>query len=151
PLSAAASANRRRVPLMTDPRPRRGSGISEILRPVSGRTVPADRGPMPIADHATYCEMFDRARKGGVAHPAINVTSLTTANGVLRGLAAARSDGIIQVSTGGAAFASGGTVKDMVLGAITIAEHVHRVADRYPIYVALHTDHCQAQKLDSFV
>jgi fructose-bisphosphate aldolase, class II len=106
---------------------------------------------MPVADHAAYCEMLDRARRGRFAYPAINVTSLTTANAVLRGLAEARSDGIIQVSTGGAAFASGSAVKDMVLGAVSIAEHVHRVADRYPVYVALHTDHCPADKLDKFV
>ena len=106
---------------------------------------------MPVADYAKYCEMLDRARKGKFAYPAINVTSLTTANGVLKGLAESRSDGIIQVSTGGAAFASGAAVKDMALGAISIAEHVHRVAERYPIYVALHTDHCQADKLDTFV
>ena len=104
---------------------------------------------MPVADYARYCDMLDRARKGKFAYPAINVTSLTTANGVLKGLADSKSDGIIQVSTGGAAFASGAAVKDMVLGAISIAEHVHRVADRYPIYVALHTDHCQADKLTS--
>jgi fructose-bisphosphate aldolase class II len=106
---------------------------------------------MPVADHARYCEMLDRARKAKFAYPAINVTSLTTANAVLMGLAEARSDGIIQVSTGGAAFASGTAVKDMVLGAISIAEHVHRAAERYPVYVALHTDHCQADKLDKFV
>jgi len=106
---------------------------------------------MPTADHARYCEMLDRARKGRFAYPAINVTSLTAANAVLKGLAESRSDGIIQVSIGGAAFASGSAVKDMVLGAISIAEHVHRVAARYPIYVALHTDHCQADKLDSYV
>jgi fructose-bisphosphate aldolase, class II len=106
---------------------------------------------VPVADYATYCEMLDRARKGRFAYPAVNVTSLTTVNGVLKGLAESRSDGIIQVSTGGAAFASGTAVKDMVLGSISIAEHVHRVADRYPIYVALHTDHCQADKLDTFV
>ena len=106
---------------------------------------------MPVADYARYCEMLDRARAGRFAYPAINVTSLTTANAVLRGLAESGSDGIIQVSTGGGAFASGTAVKDMALGAISIAEHVHRVADRYPIYVALHTDHCQADKLDTFV
>ncbi len=106
---------------------------------------------MPVANYETYCEMLDRARKEKFAYPAINVTSLTTANAVLRGLAESGSDGIIQVSTGGAAFASGTSVKDMVLGAISIAEHVHRVADRYPIYVALHTDHCQADKLSKFV
>jgi fructose-bisphosphate aldolase class II len=95
--------------------------------------------------------MLDRARRGRFAYPAINVTSQTTANAVLRGLADSRCDGIIQVSTGGGAFASGSMVKDMALGAITLAEHVHRVAARYPVYVALHTDHCVADKLDSFV
>jgi fructose-bisphosphate aldolase class II len=95
--------------------------------------------------------MLDRARERRFAYPAMNVTSLTTANAVLRGLAESKSDGIIQVSTGGGAFASGSVVKDMALGAISIAEHVHRVAERYPIYVALHTDHCQADKLDKFV
>src|SRR5512145_2142663 len=106
---------------------------------------------MPIADFKTYCEMLDRARANKFAYPAINVTSLTTANAVLRGLAESGSDGIVQVSTGGAAFASGSAIKDMVLGAISIAEHVHRVAEAYPVYVALHTDHCLAEKLGKFV
>ena len=106
---------------------------------------------MPVADYATYCKMLEKAREGHFAYPAINVTSLTTANAVLKGLAESRSDGIIQVSTGGGAFASGSSVKDMALGAISIAEHVRRVAERYPVYVALHTDHCQADKLDKFV
>src|SRR6188768_2553987 len=106
---------------------------------------------MPIADFKTYCTMLDRARSGRFAFPAVNVTSLTTANAVLRGLAESKADGIIQVSTGGGAFASGSAVKDMALGAISIAEHVHRAAERYPIHVALHTDHCQADKLDAFV
>lgn len=106
---------------------------------------------MPVADYQTYCKMLDRAREKGFAYPAVNVTSLTGANAVLKALSESRSDGIIQVSTGGAAFASGSRVKDMVLGAISIAEHVHRVAERYDIYVALHTDHCQPHVLDSFV
>ena len=106
---------------------------------------------MPVADYAQYCQMLDRARKGRFAYPAVNVTSLTTANAVLKGLADSKSDGIIQVSTGGGAFASGASVKDMALGAISIAEHVHRAAARYPVYVALHTDHCQPDKLDTFV
>jgi fructose-bisphosphate aldolase class II len=95
--------------------------------------------------------MLDRARDNHFAYPAINVTSLITANAVLKGLGESRSDGIIQVSTGGGTFASGSSVGDMALGAISIAEHVHRVADRYNIYVALHTDHCQADVLDRYV
>ena len=95
--------------------------------------------------------MLDRARAGRFALPAVNVTSLTTANAVLRGLAESKADGIIQISTGGGAFASGTSVKDSALGAISIAEHVHRTAERYPIYVALHTDHCLRDKLEKFV
>ena len=106
---------------------------------------------MPVADYQTYCQMLERARAERFAYPAVNVTSMTTANAVLKGLADSGSDGIIQVSTGGGAFASGSAVKDMALGAISIAEHVHRVADRYPIRVALHTDHCHADKLETFV
>jgi fructose-bisphosphate aldolase class II len=106
---------------------------------------------MPVADYKIYCAMIDRAKAGKFAYPAVNVTSLTTANAVLKGLAESESDGIIQVSTGGGAFASGSSVKDMALGAISIAEHVHRAAERYPIYVALHTDHCQAPVLDKYV
>jgi len=95
--------------------------------------------------------MLDKARKNHFAYPAFNVTSLTTANAVLRGLAETKCDGIIQVSTGGATFASGSAVKEMALGAISIAEHVHRAAERYPVYVALNTDHCTAGNLDKFV
>lgn len=95
--------------------------------------------------------MLDAAQKGGYAYPAINVTSLTTINGALRAFAESRSDGIIQVSTGGGQFASGTAVKDMALGAIVLAEAVHRLAERYDILVALHTDHCQPEKVDTFL
>lgn len=106
---------------------------------------------MPFADYSIFCEMLDGAREKHFAYPAFNVTSLTTANAVLKGLAESKCDGIVQVSTGGAAFASGASVKDMALGAMSIAEHVHRVANRYPIYVALGTDHCTKDNLDKFV
>jgi len=95
--------------------------------------------------------MFDQAKKGKYAFPAFNVTSTETANAVLQGLAASKSDGIIQVSTGGGEFASGSTIKDMALGAVSLALHVHNVASRYNILVALHTDHCHPSKLDKFV
>ena len=106
---------------------------------------------MPIADYNTYCKMLDNARDKGFAYPAINVTSMTSANAALQAFAEKKSDGIIQVSSGGGQFASGLAVKDMALGAITIAEHVHRMADKYNVYVALHTDHCSADKLDPFM
>ena len=106
---------------------------------------------MPVADYKTYCQMINRALAGKFAYPAFNVTSMTSASAVLRGLTESKSDGIIQVSTGGGAFAAGSMLKDMALGAVALAEYVHRVADRYPVYVALHTDHCQADKLDQFV
>jgi fructose-bisphosphate aldolase class II len=106
---------------------------------------------MPIATPEVYAEMLDRAKANEFAYPAINVTSSETLNAALRGFAEAESDGIIQVSTGGAEFASGTKVKDMVVGATALAQFAHVVAEKYPINVALHTDHCPADKLDKFV
>jgi fructose-bisphosphate aldolase class II len=95
--------------------------------------------------------MLDAAQKGGYAYPAINVTSITTINGALRAFAEAKSDGIIQVSTGGGEFASGTSVKDAAFGAIILAEACHRLAEKYDILVALHTDHCHPAKVESFL
>ncbi|HEV7935601.1 MAG TPA: class II fructose-bisphosphate aldolase [Actinomadura sp.] len=106
---------------------------------------------MPIATPEVYAEMLDRAKEGGFAYPAINVTSSQTLNAALRGFAEAESDGIIQVSTGGAEYLSGSTVKDMVTGATALAEFARVVAEKYPVNIALHTDHCPKDKLDTFV
>jgi fructose-bisphosphate aldolase, class II len=106
---------------------------------------------MPIASPEVYREMLDRAKSGEFAYPAINLTGSETLNAALRGLAEAESDGILQVSTGGAEFLSGTRVKDMVTGAVAFAEFAHVVAAKYPVNVALHTDHCQKEKLDNFV
>ncbi|MFC5822378.1 class II fructose-bisphosphate aldolase [Nonomuraea insulae] len=106
---------------------------------------------MPIATPEVYAGMLDRAKAGGFAYPAINVTSSQTLNAALRGFAEAESDGIVQVSTGGADFLSGTTVKDMVTGATALAEYARVVAAKYPVTVALHTDHCPKDKLDGFM
>ncbi len=106
---------------------------------------------MPIASPEVYAEMLDRAKVGAYAFPAINVTSSQTLNAALQGFAAAHSDGIIQISTGGAEYASGPTVKNMVTGAVALAEYAHHVAKHYPVNIALHTDHCPKDKLESYV
>ena len=106
---------------------------------------------MPIATPETYAAMLDRAKEGRFAYPAINVTSSQTLNAALRGFAEAESDGIVQVSTGGAEYLSGSTVKDMVLGATALAEYAHHVAKAYDVTVALHTDHCPKDKLDGYM
>jgi fructose-bisphosphate aldolase, class II len=106
---------------------------------------------MPIATPEVYNEMLDRAKAGAFAYPAINCTSSETINAALRGFAEAESDGIIQFSTGGSEFGSGQSVKDMVVGSSALAEFAHVVAEQYSINVALHTDHCPKDKLDSFV
>jgi fructose-bisphosphate aldolase class II len=106
---------------------------------------------MPIATPEVYADMIRRAKEGGFAYPAINCTSSETVNAAMRGFADAGSDGIIQFSTGGAEFASGTKVKDMVTGAVALAEFAHVVAEKYPVQVALHTDHCPKDKLDSYV
>lgn len=106
---------------------------------------------MPIVNFKEYNEMLDAANKGKYAYPAINVSNIETANAALLGFAEAKSDGIIQLSHGGGAHASGTYVKDMVEGAISVAEHVHRMAKHYPVRIALHTDHCQPGKVDTFM
>jgi fructose-bisphosphate aldolase class II len=106
---------------------------------------------MPIATPEVYADMIRRAKEGGFAYPAINCTSSETINAALRGFADAGSDGIIQFSTGGAEFGSGTRVKEMVTGAVALAEFAHVVAEKYPVQIALHTDHCPKDKLDGYV
>src|SRR5882724_4568902 len=106
---------------------------------------------MPIATPEVYAQMLDTAKEHGFAYPAINVTSSQTLNAALQGFADAGSDGIVQISTGGAEYLSGQAVKDMVTGACALAEFAHVVADKYPVHVALHTDHCPKDKLDGYM
>jgi fructose-bisphosphate aldolase class II len=106
---------------------------------------------MPIATPEVYAAMLDRAKAGSFAYPAINISSSQTLNAAIRGFAEAGSDGIIQVSTGGAEYLSGPTVKDMVTGALALSAYAHEVAKKYDVNIALHTDHCPKDKLDGFV
>jgi fructose-bisphosphate aldolase, class II len=106
---------------------------------------------MPIATPELYAHMLDTAKERGFAYPAINVSSSQTLNAALRGFAEAGSDGIVQVSTGGGEYLSGQAVKDMVTGSVALAEFAHVVAAKYPVNIALHTDHCPKDKLDGFM
>ncbi len=106
---------------------------------------------MPVATPEVYAAMLDAAKTGSFAYPAINVSSSQTLNAALQGFADAGSDGIIQVSTGGAEYFSGPTIKNMVTGSVAFAAYAAEVAKNYPINVALHTDHCPKNKLDGFV
>ena len=106
---------------------------------------------MPIATFDQYCAMLDNAKRGRFAYPAINVTGLETLNAALEGFAEARSDGIVQVSSGGGAHATGPAVDDMALGAQVLAEAAHRLAERHDVLIALHTDHCHPKNLEPFV
>ena len=112
---------------------------------------PTDKGnPMPIATYEQFCEMLDKAHENQYAYPAINITGLETLNAALEGFAEAESDGMVQVSTGAGAHASGG-LKDMVLGAQVIAEAAHRIAAEYNVLIFLHTDHCHPKNLAPFL
>ncbi|WP_024355569.1 class II fructose-bisphosphate aldolase [Leucobacter chironomi] len=106
---------------------------------------------MPVATPEQYAAMLDAAKTGGFAFPAVNVSSSQTLNAALQGFAEAGSDGIIQVSFGGADYFAGHTVKNRVGGAIAFAKYAEEVAKAYDVTVALHTDHCPKQHLDNFV
>src|ERR671910_295719 len=106
---------------------------------------------MPIATPEMYAQMLDAAKQKSFAYPAINVSSSQTLNAALKGFADAGADGIIQISTGGAEYLSGPTVKNMVSGSLAFAAYAAEVARSYPVNIALHTDHCPKDKLDGFV
>jgi fructose-bisphosphate aldolase class II len=106
---------------------------------------------MPIATPEIYAQMLDRAKAGAFAYPAINVSSSQTLIGAIRGFAEAESDGIVQISWGGAEYMSGSTVKNMVDGSLALAEYAHIVAKNYKVNIGIHTDHCPAEKLDGFM
>ncbi|WP_314657287.1 class II fructose-bisphosphate aldolase [uncultured Rothia sp.] len=106
---------------------------------------------MAIATPEVYAEMLQTAKEKGFAYPAVNVTSSQTLNAAIRGFAEAGSDGIIQASTGGAAYWSGASKKDMVVGSLAFAAYAREVAKQYDVNIALHTDHCPKDKLDGFV
>ncbi len=94
---------------------------------------------MPIATPKQYAAMLDAAQQGDYAYPAVNITSITTINAALKAFADSKSDGIIQMSTGGGQFASGLSQNDAVLGCID------------DILIGLHTDHCQPEKAAGFL
>ena len=106
---------------------------------------------MASATPEVYAEMLQTAKEKGFAYPAVNVTSSQTLNAAIRGFAEAGSDGIIQASTGGAAYWSGASKKDMVVGSLAFAAYAREVAKQYDVNIALHTDHCPKDKLDGFV
>ncbi|MCX6434514.1 MAG: class II fructose-bisphosphate aldolase [Actinobacteria bacterium] len=106
---------------------------------------------MPIASPDIYSQMLDRAKAGAFAYPAINISSSSTIVAAIRGFAEAGSDGIIQISWGGAEYASGSTVKKMVDGAVALAEFAHVIAKNYNVHIGIHTDHCPAEKIDGFM
>ena len=106
---------------------------------------------MAIATPEVYAEMLQTAKEKGFAYPAVNVTSSQTLNAAIRGFAEAGSDGIIQASTGGAAYWSGASKKDMVVGSLSFAAYAREVAKQYDVNIALHTDHCPKDKLEGFV
>src|SRR5258708_23520824 len=106
---------------------------------------------MPIATPKQYAAMLDSAQAGGYAYAGINVSSLVNLNGALKGFADKKADGIVQLSTGAGEFVSGLNIKDVVLGTLVLAEAANKLAAKYDVMIALHTDHCQPKKVDTFL
>lgn len=103
---------------------------------------------MPVAGPEQYAEMLDRALAGAYAFPAVNVTSSQTLNGTLRGFAEARSDGIVQVTVGGARYLGGG---DALAGARAFAAMACELAAPLGVLVGVHTDHAPPEAVDGFL
>ena len=103
---------------------------------------------MPVATSEQYAQMLDGALAGGYAFPAVNVTSSQVLNGILHGLAQARSDGIVQVTVGGAEYLGGG---DALAGARAFAAMARELAAPLDVLVAVHTDHAPPATVDGFL
>jgi len=96
-------------------------------------------------------EIFRLAKANEFALPAVNVVSTNSVNAVLEAAKTVNSPVIIQFSNGGALFYAGKSVsneneKGAIIGAISGAEHIHKVAELYGVPVVIHTDHA-AKKL----
>ena len=96
-------------------------------------------------------KVFQVARENNFALPAVNCVNTDTINAVIETAAKVRSPVVVQFSNGGAQFMAGKGLKlegqeSAVLGAISGANHVHLVAEKYGVPVLVHTDHC-AKKL----
>lgn len=96
-------------------------------------------------------DLLKHANDNDYAMPAINVIGTSPINSVLETARDVNSPVIIQFSNGGASFYAGKSLnndnqRSAVLGGISGAEHVHRLAEAYGVTVLMHTDHC-AKKL----
>lgn len=96
-------------------------------------------------------ELYKFANENDFAIPAVNVTGTNTVNAVLETAKAVNSPVIIQFSHGGAQFFAGKGLSNegqaaSIAGAISGAQHIHIMAERYGVPVVLHTDHA-AKKL----
>lgn len=92
-----------------------------------------------------YRQLLKACKDGGYALPAVNVVGTNVLNAVMETAAKAKSDVVIQMSNGGARFFAGEGLPDAhmarVLGAASVAQHVHLLAKEYGICAVLHTDH----------
>ena len=96
-------------------------------------------------------KIFELAKAGHYALPAVNCVNTDTVNSVLEAAAKAKAPVVIQFSNGGASFFAGKGLKlegqqSAILGAVAGAKYVHQVAEAYGVPVIVHTDHA-AKKL----
>ncbi len=96
-------------------------------------------------------QVFKHAKENKYALPAINVIGTNTVNAVIETAAAVNSPVIIQFSNGGAVFFAGKGLSNenqnaAIAGAVSGAQHIHTMAEKYGARVILHTDHA-AKKL----
>jgi fructose-bisphosphate aldolase class II len=112
----------------------------------------SERFPAGVLTGDQVQELFAVARQRQFALPAANCTGTNTVNAALETASEVNAPVIIQFSTGGAAFFAGKGLKNSdqqaaIAGAISAAEHIHRVAPLYGARVILHTDHCPRKNL----
>ncbi len=104
-----------------------------------------------VVTGADVQEVFRIARENNFALPAVNVVGTDSVNAVMQAAKEVNSPVIIQFSNGGAHFYAGKFLnndgqKAAIAGAVSGAEHIHKMAELYGVSVMIHTDHA-AKKL----
>ena len=131
---------------------KRGGGGGAAAGGGSGAypNLPASVKPGVLTGQAVI-DLLEDAKKRGYAIPAVNCVTSSSVNACLEAAAKAQAPIMIQFSSGGAQFYAGKGLDNTnfdaaVVGAVSGALHVRKLAAKYGVPVILHTDHC-AKKL----
>ncbi|MCI2428260.1 class II fructose-bisphosphate aldolase [Candidatus Acetothermia bacterium] len=100
---------------------------------------------MSFRETDALCDLYCKAKQQGYGFFANNIADTNTLVGLLEGYSSKRSDLIVQISSGAAAFAGGG---NKLAGLRILSYTVRELARNYPIWVFINLDHFTVNEMD---